>query len=81
MRFHLEQRKKTTDFVEGYIVAMRLAGWLKPALPQWLRDSWALLYACPPPHLEASTAGQTTAKPEKRATGAKERRPSARKPR
>lgn len=34
--------------IAGYVRAHEVAGWLRPACPQWMRNSGAVIYQTPP---------------------------------
>lgn len=47
MRKHLEREGKGGDYIQGYVEAMQLCGYLKPRAPEWIRRSGAVFYAVP----------------------------------
>lgn len=41
MRDFYHRRDRSQDFVDGFITAQKLSGWLRPRCPNWIRNSSA----------------------------------------
>jgi hypothetical protein len=49
MREFLTKRGDTPEAIAAYIEAQKLAGWLRPRCPAWLRNSAILYFLLPNP--------------------------------
>ena len=41
MRDFYHTRDRSQDFIDGFITAQKLSGWLRPRCPAWIRNSAA----------------------------------------
>jgi len=39
MREFYHKRDRTQDFIDGFLTAQKLSGWLRPRCPAWIRNS------------------------------------------
>jgi hypothetical protein len=44
MRDFYHRRERSQDFIDGFITAQKLSGWLRPRCPNWIRTSCASFF-------------------------------------
>lgn len=43
----LIKRSRSDEYIQGYLDAQKLSGWLRQSCPEWIRNSAALWYHIP----------------------------------